>query len=311
MDTMFTRRRVVISAATLAAAVTAGTSLVRVASAQDTDYPELLVTAIDYAFEMPSTFEGGFSRITMVNQGMMDHHVIFFKMNDGVTHEEVLEVFGGGDFGAVMQMVSVYGGVGCGPGHTSSVIAFLDPGDYLAICMIPDPDGVPHFVHGMYMPVTITDVTSTLEAPATDGTISLVDMTFEGLPTELAAGPHTWDVTNNGPQLHEIVLLQLVPGLNLDQLMQMMEGGPGGEASASPAADHDAGHEASPAAAASPAGGPPFQVVGGTAPMGVGAVNYLEMDLDPATYVAICFVPDAATGMPHFMMGMASEFTVA
>ena len=33
--------------------------------------------------------------------------------------------------------------------------------------------------------------------------------------------------------------------------------------------------------------------------------------LQPGNYVAVCFVPDAKTGKPHYMLGMISSFTVA
>ena len=33
-------------------------------------------------------------------------------------------------------------------------------------------------------------------------------------------------------------------------------------------------------------------------------------DLDPGEYVAICLIPDAATGQPHLALGMIQGFTV-
>ncbi|MEZ4529990.1 MAG: hypothetical protein R2855_03080 [Thermomicrobiales bacterium] len=45
--------------------------------------------------------------------------------------------------------------------------------------------------------------------------------------------------------------------------------------------------------------------------MGPGQDQSSELDLAPGTYIAVCFIPDMATGMPHAMMGMAASFTVA
>ena len=35
------------------------------------------------------------------------------------------------------------------------------------------------------------------------------------------------------------------------------------------------------------------------------------LDLAPGTYIAVCFVPDEETGVPHALMGMVQVFTVA
>jgi hypothetical protein len=46
--------------------------------------------------------------------------------------------------------------------------------------------------------------------------------------------------------------------------------------------------------------GPPFVGIGGIAPMSPGMTNYVELVLEAGEHFAICFVPDAETGMPHF-----------
>jgi hypothetical protein len=58
-------------------------------------------------------------------------------------------------------------------------------------------------------------------------------------------------------------------------------------------------------------GPPPFAMIAGVAPMSPGNTNYLMLDLQAGNYITLCFVPDMATGMPHFMMGMIAGFTVA
>ena len=45
--------------------------------------------------------------------------------------------------------------------------------------------------------------------------------------------------------------------------------------------------------------------------MGEGAVNYLELTLETGPHMAICFITDAETGMPHFLMGMIARFDVS
>jgi uncharacterized cupredoxin-like copper-binding protein len=42
----------------------------------------------------------------------------------------------------------------------------------------------------------------------------------------------------------------------------------------------------------------------------VGASGWLTVGLAPGTYVAICIVPDPASGRRHTELGMIQEFTV-
>jgi hypothetical protein len=102
-----------------------------------------------------------------------------------------------------------------------------------------------------------------------------------------------------GEQIHELVVLQLEPGVTFDQVMAMLN---------SEAATPAAGAEASPAAIEM---APPFQAVGGVAPMNPGYTNWAVLDFAPADYVAICFVPDPETGAPHFALGMIMPFSVS
>src|SRR6185437_16663883 len=52
------------------------------------------------------------------------------------------------------------------------------------------------------------------DAPASDATVILKDFNI-GIPSNLKAGTYTWEVTNNGPQTHEMDLLKLAPGKSL------------------------------------------------------------------------------------------------
>lgn len=285
-----TRRSFVTTAAVASTALAARFPMLRTVTAQDADYPELTIIATDHAFDMAATAESGYTRLTLDNQGQADHHAIFFRINDDATPEQFQEALMSGDLGAVLGVSSAYGGPNAGPGGAASVIAWLDPGAYVAVCVVPDENGVPHAAHGMVAPLEVTESDAALDAPATDATVSLIDMAFNDLPAEVAAGPITWEVINAGPQLHELVILRLAEGLDVDGLMAILTG----EGDATPDA----------------AAGPPFMAVAGTAPMSQGAINFLEAELEPGAHVAICFIPDVETGMPHFLMGMIEGFSV-
>ena len=59
-----------------------------------------------------------------------------------------------------------------------------------------------------------------------------------------------------------------------------------------------------------PAGPPPFVAVGGMQGLSNGASGYLNLDFAAGNYVAICNIPDPATGKPHSALGMVHPFTV-
>jgi hypothetical protein len=265
------------------------------------NYPELVIVASEFKFEMPATAESGYNRLTLDNQGGADHHAMFFRLNDDATEDQFMTGLQSGDLGALLAIGASYGGPMASAGSQASVVASLDAGTYAVICLIPDDQGVPHVAQGMLAMLEVSEGASTAADPVADGTITLVEMTFDGLPPEVPAGAYTWQVINGGTQLHEMAILQLVPGVPAEAVIAGLTAGP--EAAASP--------EAVPAATpVADDGPPPFVALFGAAPMSPGATNYVEFDAQPGEYVVVCFVPDAETGMPHAAMGMAASFLV-
>ena len=50
--------------------------------------------------------------------------------------------------------------------------------------------------------------------------------------------------------------------------------------------------------------------MGGVAPISQDQTVLAEFAFEPGTYVAVCFMPDRETGMPHAAKGMYTVFTV-
>jgi hypothetical protein len=103
-----------------------------------------------------------------------------------------------------------------------------------------------------------------------------------------------------GEQVHELLIMRQAPGVSFDDVRVMLE--------LVPAATPETLVEATPEAAA--AAGPPFALIAGAAPMSPGQTNWLVLDLEAGEHFAICFLPDPATGAPHFALGMLMPFTV-
>lgn len=265
------------------------------------DYPELVVTAADFSFQLAASIPAGFTRLTLKNDGVVDHHAMFMRLNDDAEMADLEAALTQPDMGAIFAVSQSLGGPEVGAGGQASVIADLLPGQYMVICVIPEADGTPHYMMGMKAPLEVTAATETLAAPAADATVELVDFAFDMPAMEFTAGQHVWEVPNAGEQIHEMVIMRQGEGVTFAQVQAMLS---------APPATPEAGGMASPEAAAM-AGPPPITLIGGVAPMNPDYTNWAILELEAGDYFAICFVPDPATGAPHFALGMLMPFTVS
>lgn len=266
-----------------------------IASAQDatpssiSDYPEVIITATEFHLDLPDTLPGGFTKLTLHNQGALGHHAMFLKLNDGVTLDEFDASLESPDLGAILSKATSLGGPEVDTGLQASVILDLVPGQYVVFCLIPDAENIPHYMHGMHVPLTVTE-TVDRPAPAADATVELVDFGFGDMPMQTSPGTHIWEVTNAGEQLHEFLVMRQADGVTYDEIVAELQAPPGTPA---------------------PAGPPSHWIAGGAAPMSPGETNYSILELEAGNYFTICFIPDPATGAPHFTLGMMMPFTVA
>lgn len=123
--------------------------------------------------------------------------------------------------------------------------------------------------------------------------VTATNYAFDGLPAELDAGIVSFDLTNEGEDVHELLLVRKNDGVTqpAEELLALPE------------------EEAMSLTTmvGTPAFAPP------------GSVAYLVADLEPGDYMAVCFIPVGMTstdgppsqGPPHAMEGMFTEFTVS
>ena len=270
-------------------------------------YPELRMVATDYAFALANDVPAGLTLITLENTGAEPHHAQLMRLAEGQTAETFQTAMGQGPE-AIFGLGQFVGGPSIAePGEQTQVLLDLEPGQYLALCFVESPDGVPHLAKGMVQAFEVTDAgtpTAVVE-PQAAGTVVLRDFSFE-LPAQIAAGPQIWEVVNEGPQPHEIALLQLAPGVTPEQLLGMLAGPPASPEVGNDMASPEAGVAGSPVAG----GPPPFHLVGGMQALAAGLRGWAVLDLEPGSYVVVCFVPDPASGLPHAALGMVAAFTV-
>jgi hypothetical protein len=280
---MLVRTQTIVLAALLVALLSSGCTVVAATGAPDPSLPELALTAVEYAYAGPDRVEAGLVTVSLTNQGQEPHHAQLARLPEGMAPEELMALFQE-DALAAIQSLTYVGGPGLvDPGLSSQVVLDLTPGQYMVLSFWTDAEGVPNLARGMAMPFqAVAGAQADLPAPKADGTVKLLDFAFV-LPSPIAAGRQTWQVVNEGQEIHEIMLMKLAEGATLDDAMAFLH---------------------------APRGEPPYANVGGFQAISPGETGWLQLDLEPGNYVALCYVPGAETGELHLAMGMIQQFTV-
>jgi hypothetical protein len=245
--------------------------------------PEVTITAKEYAFEVPESIGGGVVTLKLANMGKEAHMAYVVRLNDGVTLDQMkAALLQGGD--TVLSLVSLAGGVyTTPPGATQAATLDLKAGDYAVFDWDTRSNQVPYFVKGMLQPFKVTAGSSAVE-PASDVAVTLKEYSFD-VPTEITAGTHTFKVSNQGEQPHEMILYKLAEGKTLADLQAYLS-------------------------STSPSDPLPGDIAGGAVVIGPGMRSWTTFDLQPGTYVAICFILDSGDGKSHLGHGMIMPITV-
>jgi hypothetical protein len=247
---------------------------------------EVHFTASDFAFAGPTTIESGTVTFVLDNTSDTWHHLQLVRLTDGMTVEDFHQRLMTLQPGTPLPSWFVdAGGVNPPPpGEPARVTLMVEPGEYAVVCVVDTPDHVPHFVKGMIAPLTVTEAAGApAPMPEADRTLTLVDYAFS-FDAPLTSGSQAIRVVNAATQTHEIALFRLLPGRTVEDVM---------------------------AWGATYAGEPPMTAAGGVPAMPPGQEVVMHVDLEPGSYVALCFVPDAHDGAPHLAHGMAYPFTIS
>ncbi len=128
------------------------------AARSSTPRPTAGLRLTDSGFELPSPFPRH-SVLRVTNQGTQPHEVTFLRLPHGRTESAVrpyLRALRTSSFLAPPLPFTAAGGVAAmSPGETAVVPVSLQPGDYLAICLVRNSKGEPHALHGMLASFTV------------------------------------------------------------------------------------------------------------------------------------------------------------
>jgi uncharacterized cupredoxin-like copper-binding protein len=271
-----------IAVAGVAALAGASMSSDHAAAAARRETPVVTITAHDYAFESTDTVAAGLTTIRLANAGTELHHVQLVRVESGHTVQELLDLVRRG--APAPRWAHMVGGPNAAaPGAGSEATVDLAPGQYGILCWVHGPDGVSHFMKGMFRGLVVRGPhAAPIRLPKVDSEMRLDDYSY-ALSAPIVAGRRTIAVRNAAAQPHEVVIVQLAPGKSAQDLLAWL-------------------HRQE--------GPPPARPVGGTTSLEHGAVNYLTADFAPGRYALLCLVSDAKDGRPHVAHGMVREIEV-
>lgn len=170
------------------------------------------IDASDFAFSVPDTLPAGRVTLRMTNGGQEPHHAQLLRLNPGIAYEQLADKLRTGGPEHAAGMFSAAGGPGLiDPGRTEQVTLDLTPGTYAMACFVAGADGVPHMDKGMLKQVQVMPPAVPTTVPSVDAELIARDFAFDG-PDTLRAGNATYQLWNEGSQLHEMAPLKLAPG---------------------------------------------------------------------------------------------------
>ncbi|MGY2897154.1 hypothetical protein [Deinococcus sp. UYEF24] len=254
----------------------------------------LRVTATDKGYAAPTRLQAGYVTVTFKNSGKMPVDLGFFRLKPGVTEAHFRAAGTAVATSSVKdasfrlnQLVDAVGGVGDQqPGRSDSATLHLLPETYLMASL--DADEKTHktaLSMGYLKAITVTGPEVSNAPAAADYTIKMVDYRFE-LPTNAAAGVHTWQVSNAGEEPHFALLAKILPGKTMKDVIAALMSN---DQSAPPPVD--------------------FQHSSYAQVVTAGQTETVRRNLSKGSYAVVCFVM-SEDGVPHAVMGMAQELVV-
>jgi hypothetical protein len=241
------------------------------------------VVAREYAFELPASIPAGLTTFHLRDEGKEPHHLMLFRLEPGHTARDAFAALTVN--AALPAWMHAVGGPNTPApgGGESSASVMLEPGEYVAFCIVPSLDGAPHFAKGMVHALTVRPSSRARTAlPAGDITVTMREYDFV-LSRALTPGRHLITVTNAGRQPHELILSRLASGKTSRDFVRWIE-------------THD--------------GPPPVVPVGGTTDISPGGTMLIAVDLAPGTYSLLCRVRDTGDDEPHDAHGMSRDIVV-
>jgi plastocyanin len=118
---------------------------------------DMTVSMNDFSFAPSANLKAGPQMIKFENKGKQPHEAVVMRLAEGVTADDFVEMASADEWpDGPPPVTAAGGGAPLDPGGTSYVSMDLEPGKYMVICYVPDPEGgMPHFAKGMVDEFTV------------------------------------------------------------------------------------------------------------------------------------------------------------
>lgn len=170
------------------------------------------------------------------------------------------------------------GGATVGADGTGWTVLDLDAGKWIVTTINGTTLGVEFEVTG--------ELADDLVDPDSNVTVELAEMSITVKEGAFAAGNNVLHVQNIGGAIHFLDIGKIPDGTTHDQVAALMDSMMSGSPEAGGLSEND------------------MTPVGHVEQMSGQLSQWVPMTLEAGTYFLACWVPDAATGMPHALMGM-------
>jgi hypothetical protein len=256
-------------------------------------YPELRLVATDEGAEAPREAAAGRYLVVLENRLTSEGpaaftDVQFVRLPPGVTLEDLNQALAteGAPLPEWFSNIDTAGGIDVAAGETGYAVLDLEPGAWFVGIGDTNP----------FTPLTVTgDATATPAPgpnPPADVTVDLREFAVD-LPDRIAAGRTVWHGRNAGKQTHFLTFVRTPELLTVEQVQAILTLPEGG--TPPPGVPDPATVEVLP-----------YELRN----LSPGREIWIELDLTPGFYVALCSLPDPATGQPHALLGELDVFTV-
>lgn len=248
-------------------------------------YPELTIAATDSAFTLTPQITAGRFLVTLENTGSDQIEAAIIRLPKGATAAQFEAALTTPTAASVSPIIFI-GGPGGTPagGRTQAIIDFT-AGQYVVTTLSDSPS----LVAGLEVVASGTPVAAPA-APPVDLHVTLKNFSF-GLPAQVAAGFHVWQVTNSSDQPHQMILERVPDGTTLAQVKEALTRSPNGTPPPNGLTSDD------------------FVPVGGLAELSSDLTAWAVVDLAPGRYLAISFDPDLhKSGTSQALEGMIELF---
>lgn len=251
--------------------------------ARPTAGPQIVVSARNAALHVTGTsgLQDGYVRLVIRNESRGEHGIELVHLRQPLSTPQLLKAFAADD---ARKLESLGGIQEVAPGQQWEMTEKLAAGSY-ALIDFGQNGAKPNYAKGLFKRFQIADGHAGGTAPATVGEIAMRDYRFAFRLPRAFAGKGVLEIPNRGKTSHEVTLVRVTGGHTPQQVLGLILAG---------------------------ASKPPqwATIIELLSVLDPGKTAYVNVDLAPGRYVALCLMDVPGSRKLQAQLGMIGSFTV-